>query len=191
MEGSLITQAGLERVRVELDHLKGARRSELTERIRQAILTEANPAENPAYLNAREDQAMLEGRIARLEQRLLDVRVVRPQHPNGVVDIGETVRLRDLETGETLKFELVGSLEANAGLGRAQSSRLSAVRFSAGARAKWSRCRLRRGMFSSRSSASKSRASHNRQLERCTVGRTHLFRRSEVTGVSPRAACRP
>ena len=118
MEGSLITEAGLERVRVELDHLKGARRSELTERIRQAILTEANPAENPAYLNAREDQAMLERRIARLEERLLDVRVAQPQDPNGLVDIGETVRLRDLETGETLKFELVGSLEANTGLGR-------------------------------------------------------------------------
>jgi transcription elongation factor GreA len=118
MERSLITEAGLERVRVELAHLKGARRSELTERIRQAILTEANPAENPAYLNAREDQAMLEGRIARLEERLLDVRVVQRQDPNGLVDIGETVRLRDLETGETLKFELVGSLEANTGLGR-------------------------------------------------------------------------
>jgi transcription elongation factor GreA len=118
MEGSLITEAGLERVRVELDHLKGARRTELTERIRQAILTEANPAENPAYLNARDEQAMLELRIARLEERLSDVRVVQPQDPNGVVDIGEIVRLCDLETGETLKFELVGSLEANTGLGK-------------------------------------------------------------------------
>ena len=118
MEGSLITEAGLERVRVELDDLKGARRSELTERIRQTILTEANPAENPAYLNSarRTGNARTQDRAAR--GAAVDVRVVQPQDPNGVVDIGETVRLRDLETGETLNFELVGSVEANTGLGR-------------------------------------------------------------------------
>lgn len=118
MEASLITEAGLERVRVELDQLKGARRRELTERIRHAILTEANPAETSDYLSAREDQALLEGRIARLEERLLHVTVVQPKDPNGVVDIGESVCLRDLETGETLNLELVGSLEADCGLGR-------------------------------------------------------------------------
>jgi transcription elongation factor GreA len=113
-----ITEAGLARARVELDHLKSVGRRDVTERIRQAVLTDANPAENLDYLSAREDQALLELRIARLEERLLGVEVVQPADPNGVVDIGESVRLRDLETGETLNFELVGSLEANAGLGK-------------------------------------------------------------------------
>ena len=190
MEGSLITEAGLERVRVELDHLKGARRSELTERIRQAILTEANPAENPAYLNAREDQAMLEGRIARLEERLLDVRVVRPQHPNGLVDIGETVRLRDLEQARPSNSSWSVRWRPTQDWGESQSSRLSAVRFSAGARAKWSPCRLRRGRFDSRSCASKSPASHNRELERCTAGLTHLFRRERNDSRRAEGGCR-
>lgn len=117
-EVALITEAGLARARVELDHLKSVRRRELTERIRHAISTEANLSENSDLLSIQEDQALLELRIARLEERLLHVQVVQPTTPNGVVDIGESVRLRDLETGDTHDFELVGSLEADSRSGK-------------------------------------------------------------------------
>ena len=65
-----------------------------------------------------QDQALLEARIARLEQRLDAARVAEPDVQNGVVDLGERVRLRNLDTGAKHEYELVGSLEAEPAAGR-------------------------------------------------------------------------
>ena len=57
-------------------------------------------------------------RIALLEARLRAARLVEPQPGNGRVDVGERVRLHDLDSGERLELELVGPLEADPAEGR-------------------------------------------------------------------------
>jgi transcription elongation factor GreA len=118
MNETVITRAGLERLSEELERLTTDGRREIAERLRHAADGESDYLENTAYLAARDDQALLERRIALLEARLRSAQIVEPQPGNGRVDVGERVRLRDLESGERLELELVGPLEADAMAGR-------------------------------------------------------------------------
>jgi transcription elongation factor GreA len=118
MNETVITREGFERLSEELERLTGDGRREIAERLRHAAASEANPDENADYLGVREDQALLERRIALLEERLRSAQVVMPQIGNGRIDIGERVRLRDLDSGERLELELVGPLEADLSFGR-------------------------------------------------------------------------
>lgn len=113
MKERLITPEGLSRLSEELEHLKTVGRRRATERVRAALATDADPTANADYLAAREEQHRLEGRIALLENRLAETRVAEPNATNGIVDLGERVRLHDLDTGARLEYELVGSLEAD------------------------------------------------------------------------------
>jgi transcription elongation factor GreA len=118
LDESLMTKAGLERATENLEHLRTVGRREIAERIRHAMTTETSAAENSDYFDARHDQALLERKIALLEHRLEGARVAEPDGSNGVVEVGERVRLRDLDTGEQIQFELVGSLESDPTAGR-------------------------------------------------------------------------
>jgi transcription elongation factor GreA len=82
------------------------------------VANETNHAENADYLAVRDDQVLLERRIAQLEERLLSAQVTEPDAENGRVDIGERVRLRALDSGKRLEVELVGRLEADPSNGR-------------------------------------------------------------------------
>lgn len=96
MEQTLITPAGLSRLIDRLEQLT-ARRAEVTDH---------------------DDQALLEWRIAELESRLDVVRVAEPDPENDVVDVGELVRLRDLDSAGWVEYEVVGPLEADPVAGR-------------------------------------------------------------------------
>jgi transcription elongation factor GreA len=108
-----ITSEGLARLEAELEQLKTAGRAQIAERIRAASMAEANAVESIDFQDAREDQAMLERRIALLEHRVANATVVEPNGRNGIVDVGERVHLRDLETEERVEYDLVGSFEAD------------------------------------------------------------------------------
>ena len=118
MSERLITGAGFARANGMLEHLKTTGRREIAERLRHVIASETNATDDADYLAVREDQVLLERKIAQLEQRLAHARVAEPDGANGVVDLGERVRLRDLETGERVEYELVGSLESDPAAGR-------------------------------------------------------------------------
>lgn len=118
MTDTVITRDGLERLSAELERLTTDGRREIAERLRDAAGSEANSFENADYLGARDEQAMLERRIALLEERLRSTQVVEPQLGNGRVDVGERVRLRDLASGKRLEIELVGPFESDAAAGR-------------------------------------------------------------------------
>ena len=117
MHETLITPGGLARLTDELDRLRTSGRRQVAERIRTAMATDAVADANPDYLAAREEQVFLETRIAKLEARLAAAEVAEPDPGNDVVDLGERVRLRDLETGKRLEYQLVGTLEANPAAG--------------------------------------------------------------------------
>jgi transcription elongation factor GreA len=118
MREALITTNGLARLTEELEHLCYIGRREVAERIRHAVSTDANTVENADYHAAREEQALLERRIAILQERIASARLVEPDASNGSVDVGERVRLRDLETGKKVEVELVGSFEGDPFEGR-------------------------------------------------------------------------
>jgi len=118
MHDAVITPEGLHRLNEELERLTTEGRRAIAERLRQAAGSEANRDENADYLGVREDQALLERRIALLEERLRSARVVQPELGNGRIDIGERVRLREIDSGERLELELVGPLEADPSGGR-------------------------------------------------------------------------
>ncbi|HET7128847.1 MAG TPA: transcription elongation factor GreA [Gaiellaceae bacterium] len=114
----VITPHGLERLSAELENLTTDGRREIADRLRHAAAGEPNRSENAEYLQVREDQALLERRIALLEERLRSAQVVEPKPGNGQVDVGERVRVRELESGARLELELVGPLESDARVGR-------------------------------------------------------------------------
>lgn len=118
MNESVITREGLDRLNHELERLVTDGRREVAERLRDLATSEANLIENGDYFAVREEQAMLEHRIAVLQERLRRARVVDPQLGNGRIDVGERVRLSDLASGERLELELVGPLESDPAAGR-------------------------------------------------------------------------
>jgi transcription elongation factor GreA len=118
MQATMITRAGRERLSAELERLKDHGRREIAERLRRASAGDANRAENAELLAVREDQALLERRIALLEEKLRSAQVIDPQPANGSVDVGERVSLRELDSGERLELELVGPLESDPSAGR-------------------------------------------------------------------------
>ena len=110
---SLITPEGLEKLRAELEQLQTVRRREVAERIKEAREF-GDIAENSEYDDAKNEQAMLESRIAQMEERLRRAIVVdKDQLDTGVVSVGVKVHVKDQKTGDSRKFQLVGSAEAN------------------------------------------------------------------------------
>ncbi len=118
MNETLITPAGLTRLIEKLDWLKTVGRDEITDRLRQAAASDADLNANSDYLSAREEQALLEAKIVRLEQRLDAIQVAEADPGNDLLDLGERVRLRDLKTGNHVEYELVGSFEADPRAGK-------------------------------------------------------------------------
>lgn len=118
MTDTVITPDGLTRLSDELERLVTEGRRSVAERLRLALGSQANAAENADYLAAREEQAQLERRIATLQERLGTAEVVEPRPGNGLVDVGERVRVRDLGSGERLELKLVGPLETDVAAGR-------------------------------------------------------------------------
>ena len=118
MHELVITKEGFARLTEELERLKGEERRRVADRLRGAATSEANLAQNTEYLDAREEKLRLERRILVLKQRLRSARIIAPCLGNGRVDPGERVRVREIMSGHSLEFELVGQLEADVAAGR-------------------------------------------------------------------------
>jgi transcription elongation factor GreA len=122
MNDTVITRSGLERLNEELDYLSTTGRRQVAEQIRTATAAEANVAENADYQGARDEQALLERRITVLTRRLVEATIAEPDADNGMVDVGERVRLRDLDSGDRVEYELVGTHEADPSEGRVSAA---------------------------------------------------------------------
>jgi transcription elongation factor GreA len=109
----ILTAEGHDKLKEEIEYLSTVKRREVAERIKQAREF-GDITENSEYDDAKNEQAMLEHRIATLEERLVSARVVtKKEIPTGVVAVGTKVRLRDVDAGETIEYHIVGSAEAN------------------------------------------------------------------------------
>lgn len=109
----LLTPAGLQKLEEELEQLKTVKRREVAERIKVAI-SYGDISENSEYEDAKNEQAFVEGRIITLEKMLRNARIIHEDEVDtGVVSIGSTVKLRDIEFKEDVEFHIVGSAESD------------------------------------------------------------------------------
>jgi transcription elongation factor GreA len=114
MHEVLLTPKGLARLQGELERLDTVERPGVTARLKDAVETDGDLAGNGDYLDAKEEQALVEQRIALLTERLACARVIdAPTNNNGVVTLGARVRLRQVESSETAEYQIVGSIESD------------------------------------------------------------------------------
>ena len=113
MKEVILTPEGYEKLKQEIETLSNERRREVADRIRVAREF-GDISENAEYDDAKNEQAMLEHKIAQLEERLLNARVIETRDVDtSVVSVGAKVRLRDVDANQTFEYTIVGSAEAN------------------------------------------------------------------------------
>ena len=116
--GEPITAAGIEDLKAELAQLEGPARLEMAARIKVAR-EEGDLKENAEYHVAKEDQAHMETRIKRLQERLRNAVVVEVSSiDSDTFTFGRTAEVLDESKDETVVWTLVGSTEANLVEGR-------------------------------------------------------------------------
>jgi len=109
----ILTPEGYEKLKQEIEYLSNDKRREVADRIRTAREF-GDIAENAEYDDAKNEQALLEHRIATLEERLRNARVITKKDvAKDVVSIGSKVKLRDIAAKQTFEYRIVGSAEAN------------------------------------------------------------------------------
>jgi transcription elongation factor GreA len=109
----ILTPEGYEKLKQEIEYLSTDKRREVADRIRVAREF-GDIAENSEYDDAKNEQALLEHRIATLEERLIAARVIDAgEITSDAVSIGTKVRLKDMDANETIEYHIVGSAEAN------------------------------------------------------------------------------
>ena len=108
-----ITQEGLEKLEADIAELSTVRRREVAERIKEAREF-GDITENSEYDDAKNEQALLEQRIAQLEERLRRSIVIDEKSVDtDSVSVGVIVHVKDQKTGDSRKFQIVGPAEAN------------------------------------------------------------------------------
>ena len=108
----MITAEGLVALRAEIEQLESEGRAQMAERIKAAREL-GDLKENAEYHIAKEDQAHLETKIQRLNERLRAARVVDEDCDPDVVGFGSSVAVVDESSGRTLELTLVGPTEAD------------------------------------------------------------------------------
>lgn len=103
-----ITESGKRELEVELEALKG-RRGEIADKIAEAR-NYGDLSENAEYDTAREDQALVESRIAEIEDILANAEIIQAGTGHEVV-LGSTVELKN--DGKAVTYSLVGPVEAD------------------------------------------------------------------------------
>ena len=126
---AVITPEGLEKLKEEIEDLSTEKRREVALRIKEAREF-GDIAENAEYDDAKNEQALLEGRIARLEERLRRATVIdKKDVGTDEVTVGSVVHVKDQKSGDSQKFQIVGSTEAEVSSSTSTKTTPGASRF--------------------------------------------------------------
>jgi len=109
-----ITKRGVEKLKEELHRLKTVERPSVINAIAEAR-AQGDLSENAEYESAKDRQGFIEGRIQEVEGKLSVAQVIDPStlDAGGRVVFGATVELEDEDSGETVKYQIVGEDEAD------------------------------------------------------------------------------
>ena len=112
-KGILVSQEGYEKLEKELDYLKTTKRAEIAEKIKVA-LGFGDLSENSEYDEAKNAQAENEGKIAELENKIRYAKIIdESEIDTKTVQVGNTVKLLDMEFNEEVTYTIVGSTEVD------------------------------------------------------------------------------
>jgi len=118
VEPIIVTDEGLKKLQEELEYLKTTKRKEVVESIRVA-LSFGDLSENSEYDEAKTEQGKTESRIQELEEMLKHVKVISEHDvKTDVVNVGNVVKVLDIDFDEEIEYSVVGSTEANPALNR-------------------------------------------------------------------------
>ncbi len=109
----ILTREGLEQLEQELENLRTVKRSEVKERLKEAIAL-GDLSENSEYDDAKNEQAFMEGRILELEKMIRNAKVIEDGvQQEGTITVGSVVTVKDIEFDEITEYRLVGTVEAD------------------------------------------------------------------------------
>lgn len=109
----LLTQEGYEKLEKELEYLVTEKRGEIADRIKVA-LGFGDLSENSEYDEAKNAQAANETKIAELENKLRYAKIIdESEIDTKTVQVGNTVKVLDIEFNEEVSYTIVGSTEVN------------------------------------------------------------------------------
>ncbi len=118
MKQTILTDEGLKKLEEELEHLKTVTRKEVADKIKVA-LSFGDLSENSEYDEAKNEQALVESRIAQIEMMLKNVKLLdEDEISNDIISVGSRVKLYDIEFDEEVDYQIVGSTEADPMQGR-------------------------------------------------------------------------
>ena len=114
----ILTSEGLEKLEKELEYLKTVKRQEVAAEIKVA-LGYGDLSENSEYDEAKNKQAQMEIRIVEIEAMLKNAKVIdEAEISTDTVSLGCTVTVYDVEFDEEIKYNIVGSTEADPSNGK-------------------------------------------------------------------------
>lgn len=108
-EEVLLTEEGFKKLEEELKNLKGPKKMDVAEKIKQAREF-GDLSENSEYDEAKNEQALLEARIAEVERMIRNAKIVENVSTKSV-GVGTTVKLYDYEFAEEIEYHIVGMTE--------------------------------------------------------------------------------
>ena len=113
----MLTQEGYDNLVEKLNYLKSVKRIEIADRLKAAIAL-GDLSENSEYVDAKTEQAFLEGEIQDLETKIHNSEIIQENADGNVVSIGSKVVIRDLEFNEDETYKIVGPDEADPDLNK-------------------------------------------------------------------------
>ena len=117
-EEVILTKEGKEELEKRLEYLKVEKRAEITERIKVAREF-GDLSENAEYDAAKNEQAMIEGEILEIEEKLKHAVIIKENaNKKGVISLGSKVDFVDEDLGEVFSYEIVGTTEADVDFNR-------------------------------------------------------------------------
>ena len=115
---TVLTRKGEEKLKAELNELRSVRRREVAEKIKVA-LSFGDLSENSEYDEAKNEQGLIESRIAEIEATLAHAQVIDDEDiSTEKVGIGTTVKILDIEMNQEMEFKIIGTKEADINSGK-------------------------------------------------------------------------
>lgn len=111
---TFVTREGLRKLKEELEQLETVTRKDVAQRLKEAI-SFGDLSENSEYEDAKNEQALIENRIAELKGMIKTAKIITEKKSSGkVVKIGSTVKIQNLtDKDEAETYTIVGATEAN------------------------------------------------------------------------------
>ena len=118
MPKTILTKEGLLKLQEELENLKSVKRREVAEKIKTA-LSFGDLSENSEYDEAKNEQGIVEARISQIEATLMNVEILDSESlTTDQIQIGNKIKIKNLSSGKTLNFSMVGSREVDMKAGK-------------------------------------------------------------------------